>query len=611
MARHRAPRTSGSASAAGSASASAAASDSAAASGSATATASASASASGSASVSASAGDRLLLGTARHSAGRAAALALIAVASTGAALLLPLALGHTLDLLLARRGPDAGRWTVLCALLVTVPAALDAAGELLTGTTAARATARLRHRLLGHVLAAGPRAAGRFPPGDLVTRAVGNAADTGTAPATLAHAAASVAGPVGGIVALGLIDPWLAVAFLAGAPLLAALLRAFTRASTDSVARYQQHQGDIAARLVEALGGARTIAAAGTADRERARILEPLPRLSRQGRRMWRVQGRSTAQAGTLVPLLQIAVLAVAGLRLSQGLLTVGDLLAASRYAVLATGVGMLVGHLNAAARARSAARRVAEVLDVPQVPYGQRRVPAGPGTLELRGVSVVRGGRTVLDDVSVTVPGGTSLAVVGLSGSGKTVLAEVAGRLADPAAGSVLLDGAPLPLIRREDLRRAIGYAFARPALLGGTVGGTIGFGAFAPGREALEGAARAACAHDFVRRLPHGYDTPCADAPLSGGETQRLGLARAFAHAGRVLILDDATSSLDTATERRVSAALRASAAATRLVVAHRPATAATADRVLWLHEGRARAVAPHAVLWQDPSYREVFHA
>ncbi|CAM5557940.1 ABC transporter transmembrane domain-containing protein [Streptomyces abikoensis] len=558
------------------------------------------------------AGDRLLLTTARHSAGRAAALGLLALASAGAALLLPLALGHTLDLLLARRGPGAARWTALCALLVAGPAALDAAGELLTGTTAARATARLRHRLLGHVLAAGPRAAGRFPPGDLVTRAVGNAADTGTAPATLAHAAASVAGPVGGIVALGLIDPWLAVAFLAGAPLLAALLRAFARASTDSVARYQQLQGDIATRLVEALGGARTIAAAGTAGRERARILEPLPRLSRQGRRMWRVQGRSTAQAGTLVPLLQIAVLAVAGLRLSQGHLTVGDLLAASRYAVLATGVGMLVGHLNAAARARAAAGRAAEILAVPRVPYGQRRLPAGgPGTLELRDVSVVRGGRTVLDDVSVTVPGGTSLAVVGLSGSGKTVLAEAAGRLADPDGGLVLLDGVPLPSIRHEDLRRAIGYAFARPALLGGTIGGTIGFGAFTPEREALEGAARAACAHDFVRRLPHGYDTACASAPLSGGETQRLGLARAFAHAGRVLILDDATSSLDTATERRVAAALRACGATTRLLVAHRPATAAAADRVLWLHEGRAVAVAPHATLWQNPSYRAVFNA
>ncbi|MFF7727721.1 ABC transporter ATP-binding protein [Streptomyces sp. NPDC008001] len=562
---------------------------------------------------SATAGDRLLLDTARHSAARAAALCLLAVASTGAALLLPLALGHTVDLLLARRGPDAGRWVGLCALLVAGPALLDAATELLTGTTAARATARLRHRILGHVLAAGPRAAGRFPPGDLVTRAVGNAADTGTAPATLAHAAASVVGPLGGIVALGLIDPWLAVAFLAGAPLLAALLRAFTRASTDCVARYQQLQGDIAGRLVEALGGARTIAAAGTTAREHARILGPLPELSRQGHRMWHVQGRSTAQAGTLVPLLQIAVLAVAGLRLSQGLLSVGDLLAASRYAVLATGVGMLVGHLNAAVRARAAAGRVAEVLGVPQLPYGEQRLPAGPGTLELRGVSVVRGGRTVLHDVTVTVPGGTSLAVVGRSGSGKSVLAEVAGRLADPDTGTVLLDGAPLPGLRRHDLRRAVGYAFARPALLGGTVGGTIAFGAFTPGREACEDAARAACAHDFLRRLPQGYDTPCTDAPLSGGETQRLGLARAFAHAGRVLILDDATSSLDTATERRVSAALHAPgpSSPTRVIVAHRPATAATADHVLWIEEGRPKAVSRHADLWHDPQYRAVFHA
>ncbi|MEH6379973.1 ATP-binding cassette domain-containing protein, partial [Streptomyces sp. KLMMK] len=116
---------------------------------------------------------------------------------------------------------------------------------------------------------------------------------------------------------------------------------------------------------------------------------------------------------------------------------------------------------------------------------------------------------------------------------------------------------------------------------------------------------------AHDFVRRLPRGYDTPCADAPLSGGEAQRLGLARAFAHAGRLLILDDATSSLDTATERRVTAALHATAAPTRVLIAHRVTTAASTDRVLWLHEGGVKAVAPHAELWRDPEYRAVFDA
>ncbi|MFI1796159.1 ABC transporter ATP-binding protein [Streptomyces sp. NPDC020379] len=559
-----------------------------------------------------SAGDRVLLDTARHSAVRATALTLLALASSGVALALPAALGHTLDLLLARRAGAASGWVLLCTALICAPAALDALDGLLTGTTTARSTAWLRHRLLRHLLAAGPRATARFAPGDLVTRLVGNAADAGTAPTTLAGAASSAVPPLGAIVALGLIDPWLAVAFLAGAPLLALLLRALARAASDCVARYQHLQGDIAGRLVEAVGGARTIAAAGTAGRERERILAPLPGLSHQGHRMWRVQGRAAAQAVTVVPLLQIAVLAVAGLRLNQGLLSVGDLLAASRYAVLATGVGMLVGHLNAAVRARASAGRVADVLAVPPLPYGPRvrRLPPGDGTLELRGVGAVRGGRHVLRDLDLIVPGGTSLAVVGRSGTGKSVLATLAGRLADPDSGVVTLDGIPLPELGHDELRRAVGYAFERPALLGGTIGGTLAFGVRDPGPGAVTAAARAASADGFVRRLPRGYATPCAEAPLSGGEAQRLGLARAFAHAERVLILDDATSSLDTVTEHEVATALvRDVAARTRLVVAHRASTAARADAVAWLDDGRVRAVGTHEELWRRADYRAVF--
>ncbi len=123
---------------------------------------------------------------------------------------------------------------------------------------------------------------------------------------------------------------------------------------------------------------------------------------------------------------------------------------------------------------------------------------------------------------------------------------------------------------------------------------------------------AARAAGADGFVRRLPHGYDTPLAQAPLSGGEHQRLGLARAFAHAGRLLVMDDATSSLDTATEHEVNLALRRSVRpGTRLVVAHRPSVADRADLVLWLEEGEVRAVGTHRDLWRAAGYRAVFGA
>jgi ATP-binding cassette, subfamily B, bacterial len=550
----------------------------------------------------------LLRSATRHSGARVLALFLVSTAATGAGLLLPAALGRTLDLLLAQ-APATG-WVLACAGLVLLLAVLDACQSVLVGTVDARATAWLRRRLIQHILAVGPRATARFGAGDLVARLVGNAAQAATAPAARAVLLAALAGPVGGVIALALIDPWLAAVFLAGAPVLAVLLRAFTRDTSRCVARYQQEQGLIAAALAEAVDGHRTIEAAGTADRDTARILRPLPALSRAGHRMWRVQGRAAAQAVTVGPLLQLGVVAVAGVLLTRHRLTVGEVLAASRYAVLATGVGLLVGQLAGLARARTAAGRLGEIVTEPTPAHGERRLSPGPGRLELRGVTARRGSRTVLDGIDLVVPGGTALAVVGLSGAGKSLLAALAGRLADPDGGEVLLDGVPLRDLSQDDLRRAVGYAFERPVLLGDTVEDAIGLGLSAPSPVLIRQAARTARADDFVRRLPDGYATALADAPRSGGESQRLGLARAFAHGGRLLILDDALSSLDTVTEARITEALLdGGSSATRLLVAHRAATAARADAVAWLDGGRVRAVGRHEELWRIPAYREAF--
>jgi ATP-binding cassette subfamily B protein len=228
--------------------------------------------------------------------------------------------------------------------------------------------------------------------------------------------------------------------------------------------------------------------------------------------------------------------------------------------------------------------------------------------------VTVSREGRTVLDALDLAVPAGSSVAIVGRSGSGKSTLAALAGRLIDPDDGEVLLDGVPLRSLSRPALRGAVQYAFERPALLGATLGAAIGFGFTAPSRGQVQVAARAACADAFIQRLPHGYDTALAGAPLSGGEAQRIGLARAFAHAraARLMILDDATSSLDTATEMQVSRTLtQGLRGRTRLIVAHRVATAARADLVAWLDQGHLKAYGPHDELWTDPGYRAVFVA
>ncbi|MEV7870375.1 ABC transporter ATP-binding protein [Streptomyces sp. NPDC088124] len=552
--------------------------------------------------------DRLLLRVTRNSGPWAPALMVTALIVTVAQLCLPALLGRALDDALS--GRFAGPWTAGCAAVVLLLVTGEALSELATGHSAARATAWLRHRLLDHLLALGPRTGSRFPGGDLVSRVVTGAADAAGAVSAATWLVLSLVPTVGGVVALWLIDPWLAVTFLLALPPLLLCLRAFTRDVSEVITGYQRTQGALATALVDALTGIRTIAAAGTADREAVRVLDRLPELNRLGHGMWRAQTRMAAQTALLIPLLEVAVLGVAGFALAGGRISLGQMVAAAQYTALAAGLGMTTVQLGRLARARAGGRRAAEVLAEPGMSYGTGRLPEGPGRLELRDVAVSRRGVRVLDGIDLVVPGGTSVAVVGGSGAGKSLLAAVAGRLADPDRGTVLLDGVPLPRLSRPELRSAVGHAFERPALFGATMAGAIGYGAREPSPERIAWAAGRARLDHFVQHLPEGYGTPLADVPMSGGEAQRIGLARAFAHAGRLLVLDDATSSLDTVTERQVTLALtEALGDRTRILVAHRASTAAAADQVVWLDGGRIRNRGTHRELWHDPEYRRLF--
>jgi ATP-binding cassette subfamily B protein len=551
-------------------------------------------------------GDRLLVRAVRLSGPWAGILAVAGLATAGAELLLPAAIGHTIDAALAGSNTGPARWLAASIALVVLIAAGEALVDLATGTAAARATARLRHLLIDRVLTLNLRAADRFRTGDLVSRLVAQTGDAGKAGPAAVSALIVFVPAAGSLVALALIDPWLAVTFVVGLLLLGALLRRYVSDLADTATRYQRTQSEIASRLVEALTGARTIATAGTADREIHRVLEPLPALAGHGARTWDSAGRATARGAVVAPLMQLAVVAVGGLALAAGRLTPGALIAALQYATLGAGLGAAVTDLGALARSRAGSRRAAEILAAPGFDHGTGDLPPGPGRLDLRAVTVRHGDTVVLDRVDLTVEGRATLAVVGPSGAGKSTLAAVAGRLIDPDDGDVALDGVPLRRLRRDVLRRAVGYAFAKPVLVGHTVADVITLGGDAASAPA---AARAAQVAAVVDRLPERYATKLADAPLSGGEEQRLGLARAL-RAERLLVLDDATSSLDTVTEYQVSQVLTGPAdRRTRLVVTHRPATAARADLVAWLDRGRLRGCAPHAVLWADPEYRALF--
>jgi len=295
---------------------------------------------------------------------------------------------------------------------------------------------------------------------------------------------------------------------------------------------------------------------------------------------------------------------------LASGRISAGQMLAAGQYVFLAASLRSVTGIMAQLTSSRAAAQRLVEVLEQAPVKYGRHRLPEGRGKLELRAVTVRSGGEIVLDRLDLVIPAGALVAVVGRSGSGKSLLAGLVGRLVDPDEGEVLLDGMPLGELSRRELRGAVGYGFARPALFGDTVGDAIAFGVDTPPIGQVEDAACAARADGFIRLLPERYDTPLTEAPMSGGEVQRMGLARTFAHAGRVVVLDDVAASLDTVTEHHISRVLtRALGDRTRLIVAHRASTAARADAVIWLDRRRVRAMGPHGELWRDPEYRSLF--
>ncbi|MBP2324287.1 ATP-binding cassette subfamily B protein [Kibdelosporangium banguiense] len=541
---------------------------------------------------------------ARHGGRWLPVIGVSALAGTLSTLALPIVLGKAVDAIVM--GGAGGTWLVLSASLIAVGVLVDLVDAFAGVACVASTTAWLRNRLIRHLLAAGPGR--RFDTGDLVTRVSGNAVDAAQAGPALVTVWMAVLPPAGSLVLLTVIDFWLAVAFVAGLTLVALVLWVFTRRTAQVITSYQQVQGRIAARLEESLAGARTIAAAGTLHDEKRRVLRELPTLHDQGIRSWQVLARSVAQAGIVGPLVTVAVLGAGGVALLNGRITPGDLFAALQYAILGAGLGGMTSVFSRLARARAGANRAAEIFDTKPMSYGRRALPDGPGRIEFRHVTVHKGESTPLRDVSLTLPGGAAVAVVGGSGAGKSVLAAVAARLEDPSAGEILLDGVSLAELGHASVRNAVGCAFERPTLVGGTIADAVGMG---HDLDTVRSAAQATHAHEFVSRLPRGYNTPLADAPMSGGEAQRLGLARAW-HAKRLLVLDDATSSLDMVTEMQIGQTLTTDhGRRTRLIITHRVATAARADLVVWMDSGKVRAVGPHAVLWEDPAYQALFGA
>ncbi|HJT02730.1 MAG TPA: ABC transporter ATP-binding protein [Pseudonocardiaceae bacterium] len=557
------------------------------------------------------AGNRVL----RQSLGQAPSmvvlLGLATVVSVATTVLIPHTLGAAIDA--AGDSGKLSRALVQLGVVFAVGTAATILDDVISFYWGSHVTVWLRCRLVDRGLRLGVAGQRRFPAGDLLTRLTENASSPASFLPILASAATTLLTTIGAVVALMLIDIRIGITFLVGAVPLAALFRQFVSEASRPFLRYQQLLADIMTRLLDAHRGIRTIRASGTISLDVGRILQPLPELHSTGRRTWAAQRQVSWQLSLLGPILQVLVLSVGGFVLAAGGITAGQLVAAAAYVTLALGSVGLFDTLVALLTTQVGAGRVGEVLETTptiQSPSRPAALVPGPGQVQMRGISVAMEQRTVLDHLDLLVPAGTSMAVVGRSGTGKTLLTSLIGRLLDPDDGEVLLDGVPVSHLDLGVLRKTVTYAFERPALLGATVHDMIAYTRPDASRAEVAAAAKVAQADRFIRSLPEGYETPLADAPLSGGELQRLGLARAVLADARVVVLDDATSSLDTATEMKVTEALaEVLADRTSVVVAHRAATAARADLVAWLDAGQIRALAPHYILWSDPSYRAVF--
>ncbi|KDN80666.1 ABC transporter ATP-binding protein [Kitasatospora cheerisanensis] len=357
-------------------------------------------------------------------------LALSVAAGTACTLLLPTTLARAVDRTLAGAGPAAG---VPLLVLVAVTAAAQATAQYASPGGAAAVGAALRAAMIRRIGADGPGAAGPTA-GDLAARLTGSAPQAALAGPAVVHTVAQLLTAAGAVAGLFLLSPRPALAFLVAAPAGWLLIRRQVGRTAGHGEAYLTAQSEIASRLVEALHGSASIAAAGARSAELARVLRPLPGLSRHGHALWRSQRETAWKVGLLAPATQVAVLVAAGAELAAGRLSPGGLAAALAYSTVGLGGFGAAQSLLDLARARAAAVRVTELLTTPSAVPGSSELPAGKGALEFRGV-VLGGGGTgpLLDRLDLAVPAGCWVAVVGADDAAASAVTALAAGLLRP----------------------------------------------------------------------------------------------------------------------------------------------------------------------------------
>jgi ATP-binding cassette, subfamily B, bacterial len=410
----------------------------------------------------------------------------------------------------------------------------------------------------------------------------------------------------------------LALIVLAVTPLLVALAYRYSHVAHPTLRDVQQKLADVATVAEENIVGVHVV---------KAFAQEPAEEEKFRGRNeaLFGQTIRANRQRATYVPLLsflpllaQAAVLLVGARMVAHGSLSTGGFVSFNLYLGMLVmplrSLGMWVGQ---AQRATASGERIFQVLDEPEEvadPPRPAELPPGEGAIRFEDVSFsYLPDRPVLEHLDLALEAGTTVALIGHTGAGKTTLASLVPRFYDVDSGRVLVDGVDVRDVTLASLRSEIGAITQDPFLFSTTVRENIAFGRPDLTDEEVERAARLAQAHEFVERLPQGYETVIGERgiTLSGGQRQRIAIARALAVDPRVLILDDATASVDATTEARIRAGLReVMQGRTTLIIAHRLSTIALADEIVVLDTGRIVARGTHDELIEtSPVYREIY--
>ncbi len=418
------------------------------------------------------------------------------------------------------------------------------------------------------------------------------------------------------VVLLFINVPLTLLALLMGPALVLVAARA-SRRSHPVLVDVQQKVADVTQMAEESLAGIRVVKAFGQEGAQGERFGLRAQEAFSRSMDAARLQSFYQSLMGFL-PVLGVAVvIAVGGVMTINGVLTLGEFVQFYLYLAILTfpfrSIGMLIG---SAQRAAASGQRVFEILDTePQVPEPAHPVPlpAGGGHVRLEGVTFgYEPDQPVLRDLDLDIPAGRTLAIIGPTGSGKSTITQLIPRFYDPQAGRVLVDGADVRDVALDDIRRAVGMVTQDPFLFSDTVRANIAFGRPEATDEEVEAAARMAQADTFIRALPEGYDTVVGERgfTLSGGQRQRVAIARAILVDPRILVLDEATASVDASTEREISRALATVMdGRTTLIIAHRLSTISLADEIVLIDDGRVAARGEHDHLYAtSPLYREI---